>query len=144
MEIMKKLMLLLLVGSMSPQQTNAQRASYVALEIIKVKDGLWQEALFFFENNWKVYREDAIKQGIISSYQLLINRADSVSNNIILITQYPDSLAYANSVENFQPILEKIRPNGPVHLNEKQRKDFIETIVFNTYKVWIDDKEKRK
>lgn len=137
-------MTILMISLLGCLSTYAQRTPYVALEIVKVKDGLWQEALFFFENNWKVYRKNAIKQGIISSYQLLINKADSVSNNIILITQYPDSLAYANSVENFQPILEKIRPNGPVHLNEKQRKDFIETVVFNAYKVWIDDKEKRK
>ncbi|MFD2519593.1 tetraspanin family protein [Emticicia soli] len=141
---MKKLILLSLVAFMPTQQTNAQKTPYVALDIIKIKNGLWEEALFFFENNWKVYREDAIKQGIISSYQLLINRADSVSNNIILITQYPDSLAYVKSEENFRPILKKLRPNGPIHLNEKQRKDFMEIVVFNGYKVWIDDKEKRK
>lgn len=137
-------MLLLLVGSMSPQQTNAQKASYVALDIIKVKDGLWKEALFFFENNWEVYRQDAIKQGIISSYQLLINRADSVSNNIILITQYPDSLAYVKSEESFRPILKKLRPDGPIYLNDKRRNDFIQTLAFNGYKVWIDNKEKQK
>ncbi len=144
MKSMKKLILLSLVAFMPTQQTNAQKTPYVALDIIKIKNGLWEEALFFFENNWKVYREDAIKQGIISSYQLLINRADSVSNNIILITQYPDSLAYVKSEENFRPILKKLRPNGPIHLNEKQRKDFMEIVVFNGYKVWIDDKEKRK
>lgn len=143
MKIMKKLLLLLLVAFIPTQQTNAQKTPFVALDIIKVKNGLWKEAIYFFENNWKVYREDAIKQGIISSYQMLVNRADSVSNNIILITQYPDSLAYVKSEESFRPILKKLRPDGPIYMNQKQRKDFMETVVFNSYKLWIDDKRKR-
>jgi hypothetical protein len=63
---MKKLILLLLTGFLSYQQAHAQKTSYVAMDIVKVKDGHWKEALYFFENNWKIYREDAIKQGIIS------------------------------------------------------------------------------
>lgn len=141
---MKKLNLLILLGFLFYQQTYAQKASYVAMDIIKVKNGLWNEALYFFENNWKVYREEAIKQGIISSYQMLVNKADSVSNNIILITEYPDSLSYLKSEENFRPILKKLRPEGPAYLNEKRRNDFVQTIIFNWYKVWTDDKDKRK
>ena len=141
---MKKLSLLLLIGFLPCQQSYAQKASYVAMDIVKVKNGLWNEALYFFENNWKLYREDAIRQGIISSYKLLVNKADSVSNNIILITEYPDSLSHRKSEENFRPILKKIHPNGPIYLNEKRRNDFMQIEVFNWYRVWTDDKEKRK
>src|SRR5688572_6879943 len=124
---MKKLILLWVIGTLSYHSTHAQKNAYVALDIIKVKNGLWNEALYFFENNWKVYREDAIKQGIISSYQMLVNKADSVTNNIILMTQYPDSLSYQKSEENFRPIMKKIRPTGPIYLNEKRRNDIIQT-----------------
>lgn len=141
---MKKLILLLLTGFLSYQQTHAQKTSYVAIDIIKVKNGLWNEALYFFENNWKTYREDAIKQGVISSYQMLVNKADSVSNNIVLITEYPDSLSYRKSEENFRPILKKIHPNGPIYLNEKRRNDFMQIEIFNWYRVWTDNKDKRK
>jgi hypothetical protein len=141
---MKKLILLLLTGFLSYQQSYAQKDSYVIMDIVKVKNGLWNDALYFFENNWKLYREEAIKQGIISSYKLLVNKADSVSNNIVLITEYPDSLSYRKSEENFRPILKKIRPDGPAYLNENKRNDFMEIVVFNSYKVWTDDKEKRK
>lgn len=141
---MKKLILLLLTGFLAYQQTHAQKTSYVAMDIIKVKNGLWNEALYFFENNWKTYREDAIKQGIISSYQMLVNKADSVSNNIVLITDYPDSLSYRKSEENFRPILKKIHPDGPIYLNEKRRNDFMQIEVFNWYRVWTDNKDKRK
>ncbi|RFS18472.1 hypothetical protein [Emticicia sp. C21] len=141
---MKKLALLLLIGFMAYQPSYAQKDAYVIMDIVKVKNGLWNEALYFFENNWKLYREDAIKQGIISSYKLLVNKADSVSNNIVLITEYPDSLSYRKSEENFRPILKKFRPNGPAYLNEKKRNDFMEIVVFNSYRVWTDDKEKRK
>lgn len=141
---MKKLILLLLTGLLSYQQAHAQKDTYVIMDIVKVKNGLWNEALYFFENNWKVFREEAIKQDIISSYQMLVNQADSVNNNIVLITEYPDSLSYRKSEENFRPILKKFRPNGPAYLNDKRRNDFVETLVFNTYKVWTDDKQKRK
>lgn len=141
---MKKLILLLLTGFLSYQQANAQKTSYVAMDIIKVKNGLWNEALYFFENNWKTYREDAIQQGIISSYKMLVNKADSVTNNIVLITEYPDSLSYRKSEENFRPILKKIHPDGPIYLNEKRRNDFMQIEVFNWYRVWTDNKQKHK
>lgn len=141
---MKKLILILLIGFLTYHSIHAQKSAYVALDIIRVKNGLWNEALYFFENNWKVYREEAIKQGIISSYQMLVNKADSVTNNIILITQYPDSSSYQKSEENFRPIMKKIRPGGPNYLNEKRRNDFVQTLVFNSYVVWIDDEAKRK
>lgn len=141
---MKKLTLLLLIGFLACRQGYAQKASYVIMDIVKVKNGLWNEALYFFENNWKVFREAAMKQGIISSYQMLVNKADSVSNNIVLITEYPDSLSYRKSEENFRPILRKFRPDGPAYLNEKRRNDFMQMVVFNVYSVWSDDKEKRK
>ena len=134
----------MLIGFLSYQQAFSQKPSYVALDIIKVKNGGWNEALYFFENNWKLYREDAIRQGIISSYQMLVNKTDSMSNNIILITEYPDSLSYRKSEENFRPILKRIHPDGPIYLNEKRRNDFMQLEVFNWYKVWTDDKEKRK
>ena len=141
---MKKLILLLLAGFLSYSQAHAQKDAYVIMDIVKVKNELWNEALYFFDNNWKVFREEAIKQGIISSYQMLVNKADSVNNNIVLITEYSDSLSYRKSEENFRPILKKIRPNGPVYLNEKKRSDFMDIAVFNVYRVWTDDKEKRK
>jgi hypothetical protein len=141
---MKKLILLMLMGLLSLQKAHAQKDAYVIMDIVKVKNGLWNEALYFFENNWKVFREDAIKQGVISSYQMLANKADSVSNSIVLITEYSDSLSYRKSEENFRPILKKLRPDGPIYLNEKRRNDFMEIVVFNVYRVWTDDKEKRK
>jgi hypothetical protein len=141
---MKKPIFLFLAGLLAYQQVQAQKDAYVIMDIVKVKNRYWNEALYFFENNWKIYREEAVKQGIISSYQMLVNKADSLSNHIILITQYPDSLAYRKSEENFRPILKKFRPDGPAYLNEKKRNDFMEIVVFNTYRVWTDDKDKRK
>jgi len=48
------------------------------------------------------------------------------------------------SEESFRPILKKLRPDGPIYLNDKRRNDFIQTLAFNGYKVWIDNKEKQK
>lgn len=141
---MKKLSVLLMVCYLSCRQVYAQKEAYVIMDIVKIKDNHWNEALYFFENNWKAYREVALKQGIISAYQMLVNKADSVSHHIILLTQYPDSLSYRKSEENFRPILKKLRPDGPAYLNEKRRNDFVQTIVFNAYKVWIDDRKTKK
>ncbi|MBA4851145.1 hypothetical protein [Emticicia sp. BO119] len=140
---MKKLILLWLIGFLACQQAHAQKDAYVIMDIVRVKKRLWNEAIYFFENNWKVFREEAKKQGIISSYKMLVNKADSVSNHIVLITEYSDSLSYRKSEENFRPILKKFRPAGPVYLNEKKRNDFMEIVAFNSYRVWTDDKEKR-
>ena len=56
------------------------------IDFVKIKNNKRQEALYFYENNWKVYRDIALKNDYIKSYKLLTTSADSTANfDLILI-----------------------------------------------------------
>jgi hypothetical protein len=63
---MKNLILLalLLVAAMLPAQS--QKSVFI-MDFVKIKDNKRAEALFFYENNWKVYRDIALEEGYIKS-----------------------------------------------------------------------------
>lgn len=110
----------------------AQSGSTVTtIDFVKIKNNRRQEALFFYENNWKLYRDIAIKKGFIQSYRLLSTTADSIADfNLILITEYADSLQYKLSEERFQQIIKTTRPEGPKLLNELKPADFRQNVFF--------------
>ena len=51
----------------SAQQNN----SVSVMDFVKIKDEKKAEAIFYYENNWKLYRDIAIKKKLIISYQLV-------------------------------------------------------------------------
>ena len=87
---------------------------YVTIDYVKIKDGRRDEALYFYENNWKLYRDEAIKRGVIHSYQMLESIPSTTAPfDIILITWYKNEDQHKNSEKNFEPILKELRPSGP-------------------------------
>ena len=98
--------------------------SISTIDFVKIKDGKRQEALFFYENNWKVYRDIALEKGYIKSYRLLTTIADTTANfDLILVTEYADSSQYKIREERFQQIIKANRPDGPKLLNEFKPND---------------------
>jgi len=99
------------------------------MDFVKVKDNKYPETLYYYENNWKVYREIAVKSNFISSYKLLKMSADSIANfDLILITEYADSSQFKLAEERFQKIIKEIRPNGPKLMNNLKPADFRQNV----------------
>ncbi|HYH14271.1 MAG TPA: hypothetical protein VD794_03570 [Flavisolibacter sp.] len=97
----------------------------LTMDFVKVKNGKHQEALYFYENNWKVYRDMAMQKGYIKSYRLVTTSVDSLANfDIILMTEYADSTQMNRSEARFQQIIKEVRPTGPKLLNELKPNDF--------------------
>ncbi len=98
----------------------------VTMDITECRLEYERECLYFYKQNWLVYRETARDRGFISGYQLLRSVADSgPAVTLVLLTEYPDSLTFARVEENFQPMMKELRPNGPTLLNEVQRNQFV-------------------
>lgn len=114
-------------------QTGSQTGETIALmDFVKIKDGKRDEALFFYNNNWKLYREAALKKGIIHSYELIEAKSETNSSfDLILITRYKDESQYKNSEKNFEPILKEIRPNGALLKNELKPEDFRQNVFLS-------------
>jgi len=98
------------------------------IDFVKIKNNKREEALYFYNNNWKVYREIALKKGYISSYKMLLTRPGSGGYDIMLITTYKDSIQQKNSEANFAEIIKAERPKGPKLLNDIKPVDFRETV----------------
>ncbi len=128
------------------QDSTAQASKTVTLmDFVKIKEGKTAEAMFFYENNWKPYRDMAIRKGVIQSYEIVKARPDSLSNfDLILITVYKDSAQHAQSEENFRSILTELRPNGPVLLNELKPADFRQNVFFKVVQSLYASSPKKK
>jgi hypothetical protein len=101
------------------------------IDFVKIKNDKRKETLFYYENNWKVYRDVALEKGFIKSYKLLTTSADTIANfDLILITEYADSSQFKLSEERFQQIIRTTRPDGVKLLNEVAPKDFRQNLFF--------------
>lgn len=122
--MMKPFIALLLL--VSPIILNAQpNPSVTIVDLVKVTPGYEKEAIFYYEQNWKLYRDIALARGVIKSYRvLLLHEAEKDSFNLMLITEYADSAAYHAGEKRFEPILKEARPNGPLLLNAMQPAQF--------------------
>ena len=108
------------------------QTSISVFDFIKIKNNKRQEAIYYYENNWKVYRDIAWQKGFIKSYTLLSVLPDTTAENfnLILVTEYADSLQLKLSEERFNAIIKSTRPNGPELLNELKPGDFRENVFF--------------
>lgn len=105
--------------------TQARPDIFLTIDFVKIVSDRRQEALYFYENNWKVYREEALRRGIIDSYELV--EASSEKNtdfDLMLVTRYKGKEQHAASEKNFEPILKELRPSGPKLLNALRPEEF--------------------
>ncbi len=84
------------------------------IEFVKVVGGNRDEARYYYENNWRVYREAAVKRGVIESFEYVETATKDAAFDIILITRYANQEQYRNSEKAFEPILKELRPKGPL------------------------------
>ncbi len=117
----------------------------LVMDFVKVKNDKYAETMFFYENNWKVYRDIALQKGFITSYRLEKTTADTAAPfDIILITEYRDTSMYHKSEENFRDILATARPNGPLLLNDLKPADFRQNVFVKITETVYSSTKKRK
>lgn len=93
------------------------------IEFVEIVNNNKEEALYYFQNNWKVLRDKAIKKNYIHSYQLLETPAsDNAPFQIVLVTTYLNKTQYDQREDHFQ---ELIKDSGGLKLlNDKQPTEF--------------------
>lgn len=120
---------LLAVIMLCPIFSVAQMSTTIStVEFVKVSKDKINEATYFYENNWKVFREAAIRQSIIVSYRILSLEDSSTGFNVVLITDYKDSLQLVKSESSFQKLIKEIRPKGPLLLNDAKPNEFRKSV----------------
>ncbi|MBK8465423.1 MAG: TlpA family protein disulfide reductase [Chloracidobacterium sp.] len=102
---------------------------YVVMDFVKIKDGRRDETIFYYENNWKLYRDEALKRGVIHSYELIDAKSETKTEfDLILITRYSGEEQFKNSEKNFELILKILRPNGPILKSDLKPDEFRQNV----------------
>ena len=115
---------------------------FSTVDFVKIKDGKRDEALYYYANNWRLYREEAVRRGLIHSFELIdAKSATSTDFDLILITRYLGPVQFRDSEKNFEPILKQMRPNGPILKNEIKPADFRQSVfLYNGESPFISTK----
>ncbi len=101
--------------------------------IVKIKNEKHAEAAFYYDNNWKVLRKQALQKGYIHSYEFIEARADEKTDfDFITITRFTDQAQYEKAEENFRVLMEP--RGGPKLLNDLKPDDFREIVFVMTGK----------
>lgn len=115
------LLIVLVVSSLSFAQVDDRLTT---IEFVEVLNNNKEEALFYFQNNWKVLRDKAVEKNYIHSYQLLETPTsdDDAPFQIILLTTYLNKAQYESREDHFQ---ELIKEKGELKLlNNKKPVEF--------------------
>ena len=93
------------------------------IEFVQILDDNKEEALFYYQNNWKVLREMAVKKSYIDSFELLeVEFTEDQPYHIILMTTFANKDQFEKREEYFE---ELIKAKGPLRLlNEKKPSEF--------------------
>jgi hypothetical protein len=103
----------------------------VVMDFVQVKDNHFAEALYYYEQNWKQYRDEALAKGYITGYRMLQTISDSAANfHLVLITEYADSIQYSKSEKNFEGIIQRLRPGGAALLNDLKPAQFRNNLFY--------------
>ena len=103
-------------------------AEVVTVDFVKVLNGNQDEAVYYYENNWKQHRIKALDRGYISSYKLLVKTSDDGQTDILLLTGYATEAQYEAREENFAVVMGESGRDGPALLNEKTPGEFREVV----------------
>ena len=106
-------------------------AGVATVDKVSIKNGKSEEAAYFYENNWRVYREKALASGYISGFRLMEGADEAGAPTLLLITEYADEGQYEAREENFAKVMPS---NGkPALLNSLMPNDFRSVESLGTY-----------
>ena len=116
--------LVMLVLFMTNYSTYAQEtAKITTFDFVQILNDNRKEALYYYQHNWRVLRNKAVKKGYIHSFEWFeVERTEDAPFAIILKTTYRNSKQFDKREENFQKLIDT--QGSRKLLNDKPPKDF--------------------
>lgn len=93
------------------------------VDFVQIVEGNREEAMFYYEYNWKVLRVMALKKNYIASFEIMeTSYSEEAPFHLMLITTYANTEQYEQREKHFQ---ELIKQQGKLQLlNEKKPAEF--------------------
>lgn len=102
---------------------NCQNTRVTSVDFVQVLNDNIEETIYYYQNNWKVLRELAIKDDYISSFEFLQTEwTEEQPFHFMLITTYANEEQFEKREENFEKLIEQL--DGRKLLNRKQPREF--------------------
>ncbi len=93
------------------------------LDFVQVLDDNYEEAIYYYQNNWNILREWAVKESYIASYEFMQTQPSQEQPfHFILMTTYSNKEQFDKREENFAILIE--RRGGRRLKNELQPSEF--------------------
>lgn len=120
-------LLLLIILSISSISYAQQYDRLSTIDFVQILNNNKDEAVYYYENNWKILRDMALEKSYIDSYQILeAPDGEKESFQLILITTYANKEAYDLKEPHFDEV---IKEKGELDLmNEKKPNEFRKTM----------------
>jgi hypothetical protein len=108
-----------------------------AMEIIKVKPGMFGLALGYLDDNWMRVRDEAKRQGVVLNYHRIGEQSGSQNDgSIVLLTEYKNEATYDEREKLFESIRKQLQKNTPGVFRPEKDEDLysvVSTRVFQDY-----------
>ena len=106
-----------------------------AVDVVTVRPGERENYRRFLEANWAKARRTLRERGEIRSYHAAFSPdAGGANAQVLLLTEYPDSTAYARREEIFQPVL---AAQGRTLIDGKATRELTERLVSTSYVAFL-------
>lgn len=125
---------LLLSTPASGQAADSAASALWSVDFVKTREGQLDNYLRFAQSFWKPAREQAARNGSISSYQMLVLPGNP-EWDVLLITVYPDSAAHAARESAFRPILDRLRVENPARYQGPGPRELAEVVFTRVFRV---------
>ncbi len=125
---MKNLEILLLLVLVTISKGYAQHKTLITtMDFVEILNENREEAIYYYQNNWKVLRQMATERNYIHSFEVLETPfAEEARFELVLITTYRNEEQYASREEHFR---ELIKEKGSLQLlNDKKPNQFRKTL----------------
>jgi len=127
--MIRNLILLAITITFSTAICYAQQSHHISsMDFVEIVNENENEALFYYQKNWKILRQMALKKNYIVSFEILRDASEEKSSfDLILITTYADKEQFDKREEHFQ---ELIKEKGSLELlNDKKPATFRKTVL---------------
>ncbi len=119
--------LLLIILSINSIGYGQQDDRITTIDFVQILNDNKDEAVYYYQNNWKILRNQAIEKGYIHSFQVLETLfSEDEPFQLMLITTYANKEQYDLREDHFR---ELIKEKGELILmNEKKPDEFRKTL----------------